>query len=65
MMYFFSKHRWHLLLYAAIAYVIKLLRDLLLKGIGQQPTYFKRDTIGASEKLRWQKIRCELAAKNE
>ena len=65
MMYFFSKHRWHLLLYAAIAYVIKLLRDLLLKGVGRQPTYFKRYTIGAAEKLRWQKIRCELAAKNE
>ena len=61
--YFSSKHQWYLLLQGTILYAIKVVRDLLIKGVGHQPSYLKWEAVEATEKLRWQKIQSALAAK--
>ena len=62
--YFVNKKSWHLLFCAAIIYALKLSRDHLIKRVGRQPFCFKRDVVAVPEKLRWQKIRYELGAKD-
>ena len=65
MRHFYSKHHWYLLLQAAVVCAIKLLRDSLIRIIGHHSFYSKDDGVEASEKLRWQKIRCALFTRNK
>lgn len=61
--YFSSKHRWYLLQNAILLYTVKFWRDILIRNVGRNPFRAKREAVGALEKLKWETILTELAAK--